>query len=195
MRPQVTFKTSQPLQEHILQTDSSADAMDELRATRDRAMDFFADRVTVLDHIEDLAGIEYRGFTDIDIYVFSGRDTSVSSPIMLAARDDEQVMFVETVYFLAKELLYQNLDRMEQGHEMLEPGKDRFDVTAGMLAHRAIERIESSDFIDTVLDSDAFDDQRETWEDVQDRMADWDDSEQTLVQHLDIDVERPDEEG
>ncbi len=187
MRPQVTFKTSQPLQQHIIKADHDEDSMEELRSQRDQAMDFFADRVTVLDHLEDVSGIEFRGFEEIDLYVISGRDTSIPSPIMLTG-DDPEVTFVEASYFLAKELLFQNLRRMDD-HEMLEPGFDRFDVTAGMLAYKAIERVEDQAFIEDILDDAAFGgDRLKTWREVRERVTDWDPADEPLVEHLGIDV-------
>jgi hypothetical protein len=192
MRPQVTFKTSQPLQQHIIKADHDEDSMDELRTQRDQAMDFFADRVTVLDHLEDVSGLEFRGFEDIDLYVISGRDTSIASPIMLTG-DDPEVTFVEATYFLAKELLFQNLRRMDD-HEMLEPGFDRFDVTAGMLAYKAVERVEDQVFIEDILDDAAFGgDRLKTWREVRDRVEDWDEANEPLVEHLGIDVKLDEE--
>lgn len=185
MRPQITIKTSHPLQDKILKTGSDEETMGEVRDQRNALIDRFADTARVLDHMEDISGLPFKEM-QISAWVYKGRDAAIASPILIPARDDTEVMYMELLYQLGKELLYQNLRDLEE-HEMTEPGHDTFDVTAGLIAYTALARIEDEDHVDDVLDHSEFGgDQLKTWRSVQDHAEDWSPAEETLIEYFGI---------
>ncbi|MDY6777072.1 MAG: hypothetical protein SVU32_00275 [Candidatus Nanohaloarchaea archaeon] len=191
MRPQITIKTSQPFQRYILQENDSDDEMDDLAAFRDRVIDELAGRVEVIDELEARSGLEFQTF-GIDAWVYTGRDKAISSPIMLPRRDDPQVAFFELVFLLAKELIFQNQDSLED-HEMLESGFEALDVTAGLIAYTATAAVEDEDFVDDLLDTSVFGgDALKTWRAVKEHAAEMEDG--TVLDHLGIDQQNDDQD-
>ncbi|MCJ7429163.1 MAG: hypothetical protein MUP66_02110 [Candidatus Nanohaloarchaeota archaeon QJJ-5] len=187
MRPQITIKTSYPLQEKILDTDTDEETMADLRETRDALIDRFADTARVLDHMEDISGLAYQEF-QVSAWVYNGGDAPIASPILIPARDDTEIMYFELLYMMSKELIYQNLRDLEQ-HEMLEPGYEALDVTAGLIAYRSLARIEDNNHVDSLLDNSIFGgDQLKTWRKVQDHAEDWDPAKETLLEYLGIEI-------
>jgi len=192
MRPQITIKTSHPLQDKILKTGSDEDTMGEVREQRNALIDRFADTARVLDHMEDISGLPFQEM-QISAWVYAGRDAAIASPILIPAQDDTEVMYMQLLYQLGKELLYQNLRDLEE-HEMTEPGHDTFDVTAGLIAYTALARIEDEDHVDDVLDQSEFGgDQLKTWRSVQDHVDDWSPAEETLIEYFGIEKRTDDD--
>jgi hypothetical protein len=192
MRPQITIKTSTPLQRFIIQKSHDEEDMEILREQRDNLLDHFAERAAILDQMEDRSGLEFAQLS-IDVWYYRGQDTSISSPLLISARDNPDVEFLELIFLLAKELMYQNLDRL-QPHEMLETGIEKMDVTAGLLAYRSLASMEGEDYVDDVLEHDIFQgESKTTWDTVKERSQEWSEGE-TLLDFLGIEQqERQDE--
>jgi len=183
MRPKITIKTSHPLQKHILQTGDSEKDMEQLREHRDKLIDTTVDNIEFLDQLEDRLGLEFKEFK-LDVWVYTGRDASISSPLLIANRGNVDVEFVELAYLVAKELIYQNLPDLKP-HKMLEAGDDRMDVTAGMLAYEAVSSVAGEDYIDDILQKPPFSEHSDTWDTVHSKVKKWSDDE-TLLEFLGI---------
>lgn len=193
MRPQITIKTSTPLQRFIIQKSHDEEEMETLREQRDNLLDHFAERAVILDRMEDLSGLEFTQLS-IDVWYYTGRDESISSPLLISARDDPDVEFLELIFLLAKELMYQNLDIL-QPHEMLDTGLQKMDVTAGLLAYRALASMEGEGYVDDVLEHEIFQgESKETWDTVKERSDEWKEGT-TLLDFLGIEQqERQDDQ-
>ena len=187
MRPQITIKTSHPFQDKILDTDASEDNMASVRETRDALIDRFADTARILDHMEDISGLSFQEL-QISAWVFNGPDAAIASPILIPARDDTEVMYLQLLYMLSKELLYENLRDLEE-HEMLDPGHDAFDVTAGLIAYEALARIEDDTHVSELLEDSVFGgEQLKTWRKVEEHAETWTPADETLLEYFDIET-------
>lgn len=185
MRPQLTIKTSHPLQKHVLQSNHSEENMADLRAHRDQLIDKTVDNIRFLDIMQNFSGLSFRD-EKINIWVYQGRDKSISSPLLLAHRGNVDVEFLELVCLLSKDLLYQNIGQLQQ-HEMLDPGYDQIDVTANLLAYKTLETLWDQKTVENILDHTTFGgDQLKTWRTVREKAQSWDPEQTTLLDLLGI---------
>lgn len=186
MQPQVTIKTSQPFQKDIIQEHYKEEDMDRIKSYRDQLIDQLSQNVEALGEMEDLSGLEFAKLS-LDIWVYRGGDKAISSPLMIPERDSPDASLLELLQLVAKELIYENKIELKQ-HEMLEAGEEKLDVTAGMLAYRAMEETASQRDIEEALNKKPFTEKEETWNIVRENVGEWKDKDQALLEFLGIEM-------
>ncbi|MDY6789483.1 MAG: hypothetical protein SVV03_05995 [Candidatus Nanohaloarchaea archaeon] len=189
LRPQVTIKTSQPFQRDIIQEHFKEEEMQEIMDYRDQLIEQLTRNLEALDEMERISGLEFMDIT-LDVWVFQGRDSAVPSPLMVPMRGSLQASLMELMYLIAKELIYENKMELED-HPMLEAGEEKLDVIAGMLAYRALEETETQRNIEETLKKKPFSNQDKTWDLVREKVGEWKEKDQSLLEFLGIEkIER-----
>lgn len=191
MQPQVTIKTSQPFQRDIIKEHDSEEDMDEIQGYRDQLVDQLSQNIDALGALEELSGLEFIKMS-LDIWVYRGGDKAISSPLLLPERSSPNAGLLELLHLVSKDLIYENKIDLKE-HEMLEAGTEKLDVTAGMLAYRAMEEEATQRDIEEALNKKPFTEQEKTWSIVREKVGEWKEKDETLLEFLGIEMKEQEE--